>query len=147
MKSRNVVLAALFCSLLVSCATTTLWEANNPHEVIAVSASKANEAELQAKGLPYSFDQKRGLFFVEKTQLQQTKDYIIRIVGTPVTVAFDVALPVAIVGVAVYAIAHGAPDNPSLGRAAKEREDKEWETLRAALDDIRREEHGNSVRP
>ena len=122
MKWSPAILAMLACTILTSCVTPALWRATNPHEFVAVTRNKVNEDELKASGLSYWVDPKRSLFYVEKTNLQKAKDYIIRAVGTPVTVAVDAATTIAVVGAVVFVMRHAdAQDmqaSSEIGRAS-----------------------------
>lgn len=138
MKQIRSIVMLMTCCLLASCATPALWEATDPHDFVAVTKSKVNEDELKAKGLSYRVDTERDLVYVEKTRLQKSKDYAIRAITTPVTVAVDAVTTIAVVGAAVFVMEHS--DGRFLEAAQKEREEKEWEFLRETLDAIRTQE-------
>lgn len=107
-----------------------------------------NEAELKAKGLSYHVDPKWNLIYVEKTNLQKTKDYAIRILGTPVTVVVDAAMTIAVVGAAVCLTSHDTRSSAELDaerietqRKETEAQRKEMELINSALDEIRLQGH------
>jgi len=127
------LLMLLACSLITSCTTHALWVATDPNEYVAVTKNIENETKLEAGGLEYCVDNERGLIYVEKNKLQKARDYTIRTLATPVTVAFDAATTIVIVGAAVYVLSHEVPDG-RLEAAKREREQKEWDSLRTALD-------------
>ena len=115
---------------------------------MAIARNKTNEDELKAKELSYWVDPQRGLLYVEKTRLQKLTDYVIRTVGTPVTVAVDAATSIAVVGAVVFVITHvpaaAQTMEASLEATRREREEKEMESVRELLDTVRREEKEHS---
>ena len=100
-------------ALLSPCTTSMLWDAADPDEYIAISMDEVTEQELQEKGLEYEVDQDRGMYFVEKSILQKTRDYVYRSFGTPVTVVIDVATPVLVVGGITYIITYHSAHPPN----------------------------------
>ena len=90
------------CALLTSCATSTLWEQTDPHELLVLKRTPEEETRLRAKGLLYRVDVERNALYVQKSKLRKTHDYLIRFFATPVTVAHDAAVAGAIVGAAAY---------------------------------------------
>lgn len=133
MKWIHSILLLLACTLITSCTTHALWEATDPNEYVAITRNIANEKRLEAGGLDYRVDNERGLIYVEKNKLQKTRDYTIRTLATPVTVVFDAASTIVIVGAAVYVLGHQVPDG-RLEAAKREREQEEWSSLKSALD-------------
>ena len=91
-------------ALLSSCTTSMLWDAADPDEYIAISMNEVTEQELQEKGLDYEVSEKWNVYYVEKSILQKTKDYIYRSFGTPVTVTVDIVSPIVVIGGISYAI-------------------------------------------
>lgn len=142
MRSRSVTAAAM-CGLLVSCATPALWQATDPHEFVAVSRSKTNEEELKARGLQYRVDEQRNLVYVEKTKLRKSKDYVIRALATPVTVALDAATTIAVVGAAVYVVVHS--NDYYLETTREDAERAEWASLQKTLDAVRAEDRTEAI--
>lgn len=100
MKTISSLIALL---LLVSCTTSMLWDATDPDEYVVISRDEISEEELQEKGLDYEVSEKWNVYYVEKSILQKTRDYIYRSFATPVTVTVDVAMPVLVVGGMAYA--------------------------------------------
>jgi hypothetical protein len=95
-------LAALM--LLTSCTTSMLWDATDPQEYVVVSRDEITEAELKEMGLDYEVSEKWNVYYVEKSILQKTRDYVYRSFATPVTVTIDVLTPVVVVGGLGYVI-------------------------------------------
>ena len=104
MGDMKIALLLITVSLLTSCATSMLWDANDPHEYITISRDEITEEELKDKGLDYEVSEKWNLYYVEKSILQKTRDYIYRSFGTPVTVTVDVVTPIVVIGGISYAI-------------------------------------------
>lgn len=102
MKLRPLILLSVASMLLTSCATSTLWDATNPHEYLVMKRTPEAEARLQAKGLDYRVDAERECLFVEKSKFRKTHDYLTRFFATPIAIAHDVALGAAVVGAAAY---------------------------------------------
>lgn len=141
MRHMRPLLMLALCGLVTACATPALWEATDPQEFVAVSKNKVNEQELKARGLSYHVDEARGVLYVEKSNLQKTRDYAIRALGVPVTVAVDAATTIVVVGVASYVMFY--VDERSLEAIRREREQKEYDALRKTLNDMRREERAS----
>jgi hypothetical protein len=83
--------------------TCRLWEDTNPQEMVWISAAAVTEEQLREKGVEYSEENRREFkgFLVEKSQCDKLKDYHLRLLGTPVTLAIDAAVTVTVVGVIV----------------------------------------------
>lgn len=83
--------------------TQALWEANNPNEHIWISADEITENELKARDLEYKFFPIEGKdgYLVEKSDGQKFKDYTIRLFATPMTLTFDVAATITVVGLMI----------------------------------------------
>lgn len=103
MDMKTAVTAAVCLVLLTqsSCFTPVLWDATNPRERIAIWYKDISEATLKEKGIRYERYDEGGYFLVEKTSVQKLKDYGVRLLATPVTVALDAATAAVVVGVAV----------------------------------------------
>jgi hypothetical protein len=133
------VLPIVTCGFLTSCATHALWVATDPREYVVVSQSDVNEQEMKAKGIAYYTDPAHGVLYVEKTAMQKNKDYMIRALGTPVTVVLDTAATVVVVGAAVWVLGHGAPASPAYNawwweRYRSDQEQKKLDSLGRNLD-------------
>lgn len=97
MKTAWILLLTL--AMATSCTTTqALWDDTDPY--VALSLSDITEDELKAQGIPYYRDDARQVFFVEKRGLAKYKDYAVRALGTPATIAIDAATTIVVVGAA-----------------------------------------------
>ncbi|NCA83003.1 MAG: hypothetical protein EOM72_09705 [Opitutae bacterium] len=108
---KKSIILVLLAALMASCATTALWESTDPY--VAVKQDEITEDELRAQGRTFERDDLFQLFFVQKRGLPKYKDYALRTIGTPVTLAADAALALALVGAYagfVYLIAWGGGD-------------------------------------
>jgi hypothetical protein len=87
-----------------SCATQKLWDDTNPRARIWIDADKTTEAALRSRGVTYEvYDTGRGKgYLIEKSGWQKMKDYQLRALGTPVTLALDATKTVVVVGVYVF---------------------------------------------
>jgi hypothetical protein len=99
----KIISSLIVLLLLVSCTTSMLWDATDPHEYVVISKDEITEEELQEKGLDYEVSEKWNVYYVEKNVLQKTRDYMYRSFATPVTVTVDVAMPVLVIGGMSYA--------------------------------------------
>lgn len=116
-----MLLAATLCSSCVSQAlmeanakdpnyvhvpfTERLWDATSAgNDVIEIPFSEIPEAALVQDGIAYTKNEERQLYYIEGSSEERTKDRILRIVGTPVTVAADLCLE----GICVFFVAMGS---------------------------------------
>lgn len=136
------MVAFLCLAPLVSCMTPALWDATNPREYVAMAKTPENESRLQQSGLAYRTDEERSLFYVEKTNLQKYKDYAVRTLVTPVTVALDTATTVVVVGAAVFVLMHS--DYSYQTKIEDQREYDEWKSLREVLDSMQMDDEVDS---
>ena len=93
---KKSIILILLAALMASCATTALWESTDPY--VVMKQGEITEDELRAQGRTYERDDLFQLFFVQKRGLPKYKDYALRTVGTPVALAVDAALGLAVVG-------------------------------------------------
>lgn len=128
--------------MLTSCATRYLWD--NTSTYVAIPQSDACEKDLDARGVKYIRSSDSKVFFVEKSNVDKCKTYAIRTIMTPFTVTIDAATTIAVVGGAVFLIAH-TPGNVQAAEASRARQ-KEMEAVDKTLDDIRRQEKEKRVR-
>lgn len=134
MKPRPLILLCVASMLLTSCATSTLWEATNPHEYLVMQRTPEAEARLQAKGLDYRVDAEREILFVEKSKFRKTHDYLTRFFATPIAVAHDVALGAAVVGAVAYVSSQSGSNGVDLKGATEQ--NKELERLERLMKDV-----------
>lgn len=125
MKLRPLLLLSVASLLLPSCATSTLWEATNPHEYLVMKRTPEAEARLQAKGLDYRADSEREILFVEKSKFRKTHDYLTRFFVSPVAVAHDVAVGAAVVGAAAYISSQAGSNGVDLKGATEQNQELE----------------------
>jgi len=98
---------ATFLGILVvcqSCATARLWEDIDPNERIWIDASKTTEEALRKKGVDfeaYDSGNCKG-YLIKKSGMDRMKDYQLRALGTPVTLALDAATTVVVVGAYMF---------------------------------------------
>ena len=85
-------------ALLGGCATSNLWDDTHPRQSIWIDAKDITEAELQKRGVEYEVytSETCNGFLVEKSAKDKFKDYHLRLLGTPVTLAVDAATTVAV---------------------------------------------------
>ena len=90
--------------LAQACATQGLWRYADPNERIWIDAGKITEARLQARGIRYEISQTDwgSGYLIEKSGWEKMKDYHLRLLGTPVTLALDAATTVVVVGVYLF---------------------------------------------
>ena len=100
----NKTIALLLAmAMAASCSTTrALWDDTDPY--VALSFDQIEEAELEAQDVRYYRDDMRKVFFVEKRGLAKYKDYGIRALGTPATIAIDAATTIVVVGATAGAL-------------------------------------------
>ena len=134
MKLRPLILLSVASVLLTSCATSTLWDATNPHEYLVMKRTPEAEARLQAKGLDYRVDAERECLFVEKSTFRKTHDYLTRFFATPIAIAHDVALGAAVVGAAAYVSSHAGTNGVDLKGTTEQ--NKELERLERLMKDF-----------
>ncbi len=134
MKLSPLILLCVASVLLTSCATSTLWDATNPHEYLVMKRTPEAEARLQAKGLDYRVDAERECLFVEKSKFRKTHDYLTRFFATPITVAHDVAIGAAVVGAAAYVSSQAGTNGVDLKGTTEQ--NKELERLERLMKDF-----------
>jgi len=98
MALRRLFMLGMVGILATSCVTRSLWKATDPLEYVSVPQNEVSESELQERGVRYRKDDKRGLYYVEKTSLQRFGNYTIRMLATPATVVLDVAPVIVVIG-------------------------------------------------
>lgn len=115
-----MLLAATLCSSCVSQAfleatakdpqyvhtpfTERLWDATSAeNDVIEIPFSEIPEAALIEDGIAYTKNEEREFYYIEGSSEERSKDRILRIIGTPVTVAADLCLE----GICVFVLAMG----------------------------------------
>ena len=131
---RPLILLSVASMLLTSCATSTLWDATNPHEYLVMKRTPEAEARLQAKGLDYRVDAERECLFVEKSKFRKTHDYLTRFFATPIAVAHDVALGAAVVGAVAYVSSQAGTNGVDLKGTTEQ--NKELERLERLMKDF-----------
>ena len=97
--TRNRIISAIVIVTTISCATPALWKKTDPDECVSVSAEDITEEELQEQGLAYFVSDDGMHYYVDKSFTTKFRDYALRVLGTPVTVALDAVL-VVVVGIA-----------------------------------------------
>ena len=128
--------------MLTSCATRYLWDHADIY--VAIPQSEACEKDLEARHIKYIRSDMSKVFFVEKSSVEKCKTYVIRTIMTPFTVTIDAATTIAVVGGAVFLIAH-TPGDVQSAEAARMRQE-EMDAVKKTLDDIRRQEREKLVR-
>ncbi len=108
MKSSSLASSLAAVILLSSCTTSMLWDATDPQEYVVISRDEISEQELNAKGLDYEVSEKWNVYYVEKSILQKSRDYVYRSFATPVTVTVDVVTPVVVVGALGYVVVNAS---------------------------------------
>lgn len=104
----NILFCRIVCVAILlgaqGCATSYLWENTDTNERIWIDAGKTTEEALQERGVDYQvYEGKRGKgYLVRKTSRHKMKDYSLRMLGTPVTLAVDAATTVAVIGVYMF---------------------------------------------
>lgn len=84
--------------------TERLWAATSAdNDVIEVPFSELFETDLVQGGLAYTKNEEREYYYIEGSSGERTKDRILRILGTPLTVTADLCLG----GAVLYAMAIG----------------------------------------
>lgn len=90
----------LICILLLpSCATNRLWENTNPNEKLWVDTRDIADVELRNGERDYEYlscGAVRG-YMVEKSDARKVSDFMLRALGTPVTLTLDSAVMLAYV--------------------------------------------------
>lgn len=121
MNRASFILLLLTPMVLTSCATRTLWDHTDPHELLVLERTPEEEARLRANGLLYRVDVERNALYVQKGKLRKTHDYLIRFFATPITVTHDAAVAAAVVGAAAYLHSKGGGtrSEESIEEAAK----------------------------
>ena len=71
---------------------------------------KSEAVGLYAQG-SYEISEKWNVYYVEKSILQKTRDYMCRSVATPVTVTVDAAMPLLVIGGVSYDVVNS--DGPT----------------------------------
>jgi len=82
----HILLVTLLCT---SCVTPALWEHTNPQEYVEIPSKDITEQELIESGVSYYRDDRRGVYYAEKSTLAKLRDYTLRAIGTPFTVTLD----------------------------------------------------------
>jgi hypothetical protein len=106
---KNAVTWMLIASLTSAC-TTALWEDTNPQEFVDITNTAISIEELKRQDIAFYVDQKSGRIFMEKSGMDRFKNYSLRALGTPVTLAVDIAgFAAATTAGVIYivAMAHG----------------------------------------
>lgn len=75
-----------------SCATTSLWRSTDPNETVELRYDDMTEEALIEDGFTFTRDDSKELFFIHKSAGEKRKDYALRAIGTPFTVALDAFL-------------------------------------------------------
>ncbi len=94
-----------FCILITflsSCATSALWKATDPDTYVQINMEDVSEEELKAQGLHYRADYFQEVYYVEKSAVDRLKDYSLRAFGTPVTVVWDAATSIFVIGILAF---------------------------------------------
>lgn len=133
------ILTIGLCFVLAGCATSTLWENSNPNQSVAMELNEANLKRIQSQGLSYREDPERKLIYAKKTDFQKAQDYIVRILGTPVTVLLDSATVIAVVGVVVYVSSYDIRTSGQLAAEYAEQQKAEAAKVESILEAIRAE--------
>lgn len=96
-KTRCILLVGVLALSQPGC-TTKLWDATNPNERIWIGEGEISEAELKKRGVEYEVYSSETCpgFLVEKSAMNKFKDYNLRMLGTPVTLAVDAAASVVV---------------------------------------------------
>ena len=95
--NRAISMCVAVCMLCTSCATPYVWKNTDPHALKRMPKNQASEDYIRQHGLKYAPDRDENYYLVEKTDGEKTANYTMRIIGTPVALAFDVALVCLIV--------------------------------------------------
>jgi len=84
--------------------TSKLWQDTDPNAVMWIDATKITEAELRERGVKYRAHKTAAGdgFLIEKSEHDKLRDYHLRLLGTPVTLAVDAASTVLVVGVYMF---------------------------------------------
>jgi hypothetical protein len=103
----NIIWKVLLMGMLVfcqSCATSQLWADTRTPEWIWIDANKISEAALQQRGVEYRVQDTPGGkgYLIKSSMAEKMKDFQLRMLGTPVTLAVDAATTVAVVGVYLF---------------------------------------------
>lgn len=93
----------------VSCATRMLWDATDPKDYGRVRDPSVTRAYLEEEEIDYQIDRETGALYVEKSRSRKARDYAVRTVVTPVTLAVDGLVLVGNVIIVVGAIAIAIP--------------------------------------
>lgn len=105
MKNSVFITVLLTGSLLLSsCATQYVLEKTNPRSPKKMPKTPQTEDYIQRESLMYAPDLEGECYYVEKQKGDRRKDYVGRIVGVPLAMAFDTV----IMGLLVLAIYNGA---------------------------------------
>ena len=97
----HILLVTLLCT---SCVTPALWEHTNPQEYVEIPFKDITEQELIESRVSYYRDDRRGVYYAEKSTLTKLRDYTLRAIGTPFTVTLDTAgVAIVVVGLAIVA--------------------------------------------
>lgn len=109
-KTRVIKTVAMLLALSVlctSCATPYVWKKTDPDALNRMPRNVATEEHIRRHSLKYALDRDENYYLVEKTDGEKAANYTLRVIGTPVAVAFDVAL------VCLIAIGGAAAANPN----------------------------------
>ena len=112
---RKLIIA--FCCIsifLQGCATQGLWQNTSPTERIYIDHTETTEEALKAAHVKYTRcqDPISDGFLVEKSQDRKLRDAVLRVIGTPIAVAIDVATVALVVGIVWYAQEGKSGDGP-----------------------------------
>lgn len=134
MNRASFILLLLTPMVLTSCATRTLWDHTDPHELLVLERTPEEEARLRANGLLYRVDVERNALYVQKSKFRKTHDYLTRFFVTPVAVAHDVAVGAAVVGAVAYVSSQSGSNGVDLKGATEQ--NKELERLERLMKDV-----------
>jgi hypothetical protein len=107
MRKRNFQHMVFALSMLanMSCSTHALWDSTDPNEQIWIPASQITEEELVKRGVAYEVYSQEDCngYLVEPGNLSKFKDYSLRTLCTPITLAVDAVTTVTVGGVMLIA--------------------------------------------
>lgn len=105
---RAISISVVACLLCTSCATPYVWKKTDPHALNRMPKNQATEDHIRRHELKYAPDRDNKYYLVEKTGGEKAIKYTMRTIGTPLAVAFDVAL------VCLLALGGAAAANPDM---------------------------------
>jgi hypothetical protein len=98
MAVKQIFVLIILTTLIMSCATTKLWEITDPHKYVEISRADIAEKELIDKKVQYYKDEQKGVYYVEKSGAEKLQGYVLRILATPITIAVDAATVILVIG-------------------------------------------------